>query len=193
MRLRVFSAPAHERVRVYSVQEAEALERAALLGYLTPDPSYLDDDDNRQWKRAYDWMRARMAEQIEGYSGEYPMWAWLKRPNERQSCRCEDCVLITAEVPRGRFVMSDYGTWHSALNGWYLHLDEAAFDADDDVERSREEIEESWRYCLNMADHVGADRLAWLGGPSILPQLCIDRIHLEEIVSMRPWRGRRRD
>lgn len=118
-RLEAFARlPADSLVRVYTYQETEALERIEALGYLT-GPT--EDEVDRFFKPAYDWMREQMATRVPDYSGEYPVWAWLKRPSaknkERRYRGTENHkVRIIAQVPKKRILLSDYDRWHMPLN-----------------------------------------------------------------------------
>jgi len=84
----------------------------------------------------YQWMISQMIKYIGNKPNEncYPIWAWYqwkddkhKRPDLRRkghSPKGEKCVLIKLNVPDKLVLLSDFSTWHYALNYWYLPLNE---------------------------------------------------------------------
>jgi hypothetical protein len=125
-------------VRVWSMQHRDALLVARRTGYLSGvhDHAFAGDqgdaeDRARRPDRTspYGWMRQRMAERMPCFSGDDPIWGWLKRPSTRPSVWRQSTgkatVLVSAIVPRHRILLSDFDDWHAVLNDWYLSQTEA--------------------------------------------------------------------
>ncbi|RYD68580.1 MAG: DUF3841 domain-containing protein [Verrucomicrobiaceae bacterium] len=190
-------------VRVYSFQSVGAHEAAQARGYWTGDLEYVEDDFDRQhgcgWKFQYDWMRDQMRFRVPSYSGDYPVWAYLRRPNMRQTPVFQSpTVKLVADVPRQRMLISDYDRWHTCLNNGYCADTE---EEDEAVDRLRAEKGfgrtardamslKSWERIFDLSDISDPAKLAWMGGQPNDLQACIDRIYPEEIVSIRPVTGR---
>jgi hypothetical protein len=192
-------------VRVYTFQHRDAYATALRRGYLTGSEEHArDDDDEWGWNEQYDWMRGQMALRIPDYTGEYPIWSYLVRPNLRRSPYHGESVLIVADVPRVRMLISDHSAWHIPLNRWYVTETEQ----EDDALRMREgavnyadrtprpispAMKASWERIFEIGAPPTAEGRAWHGLRDDL-QACIDRIYLREIVRVteRPGRlGRR--
>jgi len=196
----LIAMPPEQKVRIYSFQDAAAWEAAKARGYWTGDRQYVEDDWDREhdcsWLPQYDFMREMMAEKIEGYSGDYPMWGYLKKPNLRQARFYEEPVIyLVADIPRGRMVVSDYDLWHLPLNRAFCTWTEAE---DEEIEKLyptakdrgiTPEMKESWRRVLDLSDRTDPEVLRWCGSIDCL-QACVDRIYLHEIVQARPFEGR---
>jgi hypothetical protein len=145
-------------------------------------------------------MRGEMAKRIPGFTGEYPMWAYLTRPNLRQTSYHADSVLIVADIPRQRMLVSDHSAWHLPLNRWYV----TATEDEDDRLRETEgrinymdetprllsaEMKESWERIFEIGAPTNPIDRKWLGPRDDL-QACIDRIYLGEIVRVTNQPGR---
>ncbi len=183
-------------VRVYTFQHPAAWEAARERGYLTGAEGAYSDPD---FAVPYAWMRERMAERIPGFSGDMPVWAYLTRPNLRQRHHGpEPSVLVVADVPRGRMLLSDYDRWHQPLDLCYLVDTEAEMEALEEAglqtylvsRKATPEMMATWEGVFDL-DHSGwsAEKLAYWRPPVVL-QACVDRIHLSEVVRVRPVQGR---
>lgn len=140
-----------------------------------------------------------MAVRLPDYSGEYPVWAHLKRPNLRQTyCFAHPTVLVVADVPRERVLISDYDRWHSCLNHWFCSDTEAE---DNEMERRwgrvgpgranlSVEMVRSWERIFDLRDVTDPEQIAWRGGHPNVVQACVDRIFPHEVISVRPVTGR---
>lgn len=200
--------PPDRKVRVYTFQDVAALEAAEARGYWTGDKEYVEDDFDREhgctWLPRYDWMRTKMAEHIPGYTGDYPMWAYLTRPNYRQvPYYRDDVVVIVADIPRGRMLISDYDFWHLPLNNdyctWTEEEDERLTALGLNVRGApvTPEMMATWDRIFDLRDRTDPAVIAWRQQPDSL-QACIDRIYLHEVVQVkrsvgRVGRYRRRD
>lgn len=160
-------------LRIYTYQDPAVLQGLYATGYLSGNhgQSFMPGP--------YRWMRSQMEARLETFSGDLPVWAWL-RSWARWDMRLntERLVRITAVVPTSRILLSNFSAWNTVLNKGYLSIDEAEDDAfeaelltaDERIKR----IRESWPRIFD---------------PAVLPsrfwQACIDRIYMHEIVSIR--------
>jgi hypothetical protein len=164
------------RVRVWTVQDAGAVRRARASGRLSggwgrcPWP-----EDDVAGRRAYAWMRARMAERVPGFSGAWPVWVWAKRPSWRRPRPGH--VLLSAVVPAARVLWSDYGLWHGPLNGGPLVADEAAWDAWEAGGACPAAAERTWDVCL---DILGGGSGSWSRASGVV-QGCCDGLSWAEV------------
>jgi len=54
---------------------------------------------------AYDWLRGELSRRIQGYSGEYPWWAYYRPwPRQRLKSGCEQ-VRLRLSLPRERVAL----------------------------------------------------------------------------------------
>lgn len=182
-------------VRVYTFQDTAAWDAARARGYLTGDAAFHDPD----YAVAYAWMRGQMQARIPGFSGDPPVWAYLTRPNMRQ--RDYDpgpTVLVVADVPRRRMLVSDYDRWHQPLDICYLTDTEAEMEALEEsglqtylaAREATPEMMASWEAVFDLDDSGwSAEKRAFWKRPDVL-QACVDRIHLSEVVRVGPAQGR---
>jgi hypothetical protein len=116
-------------MRVWTIQPTEVLERLEAERVLYVDPVHV----SREFRHAYDWMRAQMKRRIPGYSGRYPWWGWQSpRPDLRQSGhlpRGIGGVCLELELDPAEMLLSDFDAWHVVLNRSYLALSEAEDEA----------------------------------------------------------------
>lgn len=172
----------NDMVRVYTYQHPDAWTAALRTGYLTGEGAPVDPDWDDIVGTAYGWMRRAMSERIPSHTGDLPVWCWLKRTNPRRHRWTKGRVRITALVPRGRMLLSDYEAWHLPLNRGAITLSE-----DDerqwDPHHGTPKVQETWHRVLDIVDRP-ADVAAWLGQPAVV-QACVDRIRLSEITSVR--------
>ncbi|WP_146208078.1 DUF3841 domain-containing protein [Azospirillum sp. TSH64] len=192
--LAVLSADPMAPVRVWSAQHRDALSVARQTGWLSGNHQFAfgrhtdargpaDDPDHPS---PYDWMRERLAELMPRFSGDYPVWGWLKRPSTRPSiwgkAAGEATVLVSAIVPRHRILLSDFDDWHAVLNDWYLSRTEAE---DNEVEAAGgatpSQRRKSWLRVFETGHPRSPEEMQWRG-PGHYVQACIDRVHLSEIV-----------
>ncbi len=169
-------------MRLYSIQSPSVIESAERRGYLTGGIDYLDDEIFRV---AYEWMRMQMARRIANFSGDYPVWAWVKRPDLRRSGhekRGTHMLMLTLEIPKRRVLVSDFEGWvYAPINDHYLCEGE---EEDARLRRrenppSEEERRQSWEKIFKPPRHPG-----WYGDGDWW-QACVDRVYLQEIVARR--------
>lgn len=163
-------------VRVYTYQDPAVLPRLYSLGYLNGEHRH------SFMPGPYRWMRDQMAGRLDNFSGDLPVWGWLRRWTRWERSRNrERLVRITAVVPTSRILLSNFDTWHIVLNKGYLPVDEAddeAFEAESLSSTERmATIHKSWLRIFEYgAISCRADRF-W--------QACIDRIYAHEIAGIR--------
>lgn len=181
------------RLRIYSFQSLAAQVAADDLGYWTGSLDTAVPD----YAEAYAWMRGQMAQRLSGYSGEQPVWAYLSRPNMRQQDWDTDRVLIVADVPRERVLLSDYDLWHYVLNQWMIcdseaesdRAEEAGWQTWEPIRESGPEMIASWAKVFDLGERPEPAR-SYLGRVGSV-QACVDRIYPNEIVRISPAPGRR--
>lgn len=187
-------------VKVWTTQHPDAWIEAQRRGWLSGKHpwSYMraedEDQASPQFVRAYEWMRKMMAERIPEFSGDLPVWCWHKRSNPRQKSMrlSEPYVRIAALVPRSRILASGHSEWHSVLNGmplvgeeeWYA-WDKATIWGACATGKVAAGVEKTWEGVFDLRPRTGVDA-QWMGQPNIV-QFCVDRIKLDEIISVRTF------
>lgn len=157
-------------------------------GLLTGGDQYGDREET--WRDAYEWMRERMAEAVDGFSGDFPVWAWprAQRLTRRELEWKDGLWRIRALVPRRRILPSCFALWHHPLNGFSIDEDEEAmaknWHAPPETKRA------TWGKALEIGERDAA--LAdFLGQPEVV-QLCLDGLLLAEVYEVRPISRRQR-
>lgn len=199
--LKSFPPPPGTLMRVWTFQEHKALDELKTHGQFhscfQPDTGSDGSLDDPAWNRAHHWMHEQMSRLVPDFSGQYPVWAWPKRPNLRLCRRLwprQSLWLIAADVPAQRILASDYDLWHIPLNGGRI-TKSAAEDADLDAAGAAA----TWGWekvfdigFLHPDPRVSRGRSQgyvadWIGGSSsVIVQLCVDGIRLPEVRSIRP-------
>lgn len=161
-------------LRIYTIQEIASLDNHEL--YLTGEHNHTIVG----FEDSYQWMRSKMSEKISNFSGDKPIWAWIKKPSLKQIKQESGKICrITALIPIERILLSDFDTWHFVLNQQYLSLNEK----DDKPTYTEEEMYDSWDKVFDI--HPRTDKeIPWLGG-KVYIQACVDRIYKDEIISVR--------
>lgn len=167
-RNKIYQSNPDELIRVYTYQHKNVIEYLTNNSFISGNEKFVDVD----MKAQYDWMRVQMNNMIPDYSGDYPIWATLKRPNPRSDfIPHRNMVRITAMVPRKRMVLSDYIKWNCILNGGYVNEEFEDYDG---------EPHETWHHCLDITRPYSP---SFGDGNDI--QACIDRIYQTEIVQIK--------
>ena len=185
----LFHAHPDQLIRLYTKQHKTAWQNAQTLGYFSGDHGVFDIDDDTgvdyTYHKPYDWMRDQMAKLIPDFSGERPVWAYPKRPVTHKGWHKlkDDMILFTALVPRKRILFSDYEPWHMALNDW-LMCDTEQEDDEWYAMNPRPDPSYSWVKCLDICQDEKAKKYEYYA-PTDLTQSCVDRIYLNEIVSVK--------
>ncbi|MFC1706716.1 DUF3841 domain-containing protein [Planctomycetota bacterium] len=106
-------------IRGWSVQPWTVWEQLDAEGSLTVDPSYVAEVHH-----AYEWLRPRLATHIPGYSGHYPWWAHIRRPDLRgvrhEKPAGERFALLELQLPRKLVVLLRFWAWDLIFYGYYL-------------------------------------------------------------------------
>jgi len=177
-------------VKLHTIQLLSVWRRAQGAGYLVGGngPQF---DETYGWREAYEWMRKQMLRRIPNFSVDYPVWAWVERPDLRRRDHLSlgvKGVLLTVEVPKERVLVSDFSAWHFVLGKWYLPMDgererlHRTWDITSGAERARRV--RSWERIFTperIRDSVGRGPL----------QACVDRVYTEEVIEVRHFLGRR--
>ncbi|MBI1363490.1 MAG: DUF3841 domain-containing protein [Proteobacteria bacterium] len=180
-------------MRLYSIQARAAWDAAQVRGYLSGSHTFQNFDDWPGFERGYAFMRDHMAARMNGFSGDFPVWAWTVDPRTRGPIEVNSYgdhvggyVLLTIEVPDDRVLLSSLDAFHAVLNGWYLSLTEVEDDAvhADKREPSDAEKRASWLRIFDLRPQ-SEDEIAWRGAYDETDiQACIDRVYLHEIVQV---------
>lgn len=186
-RIRELQGNPDRLVRIYTHQHPDAFARALERGYLTGDAAFAFAE-NPEFEPAYFWMVDRMRERIPGFSGDLPVWAWVKRPSGKPLDHDRGPTLrITALVPRRRMVLSDFNDWHSPLAGWQLSLTEAHHVEDESIgiwnNPSLAHHRKDWLHVFDLRPKTDTE-IAWRGAGRIV-QACVDRVFIHEITQTR--------
>jgi hypothetical protein len=78
---------------------------------------------------AYDWLKLQMMNRLDirFLPDEYPIWAWVKKPDLRFSGYLEknsECVMLSITYDIRHILFSDFQKWHFVLSKCYLPIDE---------------------------------------------------------------------
>jgi hypothetical protein len=134
-----------ETIELWTLQHEEAYKDFLDVGRLTANENHLcfGPDDVSGWY-AYQWYAKQMSNRVgPAPSGvKWPVWAWYKRygktgsemgkPDMRESSygeRGTRVVRLKLAVACNRILLSDFDSWHSALNYWFLSLTKSEDDA----------------------------------------------------------------
>ena len=186
--LKLLQLPPTELVRVYTWQPETVLDILDKDGVFYPDFSKSEYKDYNEFTNAYQWIMKFMDKNIENFSGNYPVWFWNKKPDLRQKILNEnpsDNILITALIPRGRLLFSDFYEWYYVLMDCYrnnTNSDKNYYndEEEDFIATTREQREKSWE------DGVFNGRNA----KRVAIQCCADGLYKHEIVNV--WRQKNR-
>jgi hypothetical protein len=199
----LYDLPGDAPVRLYSYQGEDAWALAEERGYWTGSPHIWDEDGDYGFGPAYDWMRDQMRARITHFSGDYPMWGWIKRPSTKPKPRryrgLSERIRLTVEVPRSRILFSDYETWHSVLNRSLLARTEEEWEQHcvaypehwsmldaDYTARYLASIEPSWHRCLGFIHDPDPLVRYWQGRTDrFIVQACVDRFEWSEVKAVR--------
>jgi len=109
---RFLRSPGDTPIVAWSMQNTGAIELLKKNGHLTGDPKYMFVSARPGKRAAYEWMRQMMANRIDNYQQEWPVWCLPSRP---QSTRNIDDKLMRLEIPKSKMLISFYQPWESLL------------------------------------------------------------------------------
>ena len=116
-------------MRMWTIQPVEVLVQLKEERVLHTVPSYIP----KEFRHAYDWMRAQMKRRLPYYDGHYPWWGWhTPRPDLRGSGHLPhgtQGVRLELQLDPAKVLLSDFDAWHAVLNRGYLGLSEAEDEA----------------------------------------------------------------
>ncbi len=171
-RLALFHANPDDLIRIYTFQHKDAYAVAQQRGYFTGNEDHIED-----WlAKPYEWMLNQMPKHIDNFSGDYPIWGYLKRPHIKEHKKYPNDVLITALVPRKRILFSDHSEWHIPLNDGAICFSEEEFD------NYEGDVRDTWHHCLDICRSTKGD--PWKRGTDYI-QACIDRLYITDILKVR--------
>lgn len=203
-RARLAAAGPDDLIRIWSIQDLAAQAAAEVRGYWSIDEGWYESQGLDEYGHPnalhlpqYGYMREVMTERVPGYTGDYPIWGWLQRPNMRRWAYLgHDTVMLVADVPRSRMVISDYDVWHTPLNYGFCADTEAEDYGFDDLYpgmahqgRITPEMRATWSRVFDLGPFTDPAILAWRG-QSDRWQACIDRVYPSEVVRVTPVTGR---
>ncbi|MGO4500057.1 DUF3841 domain-containing protein [Paenibacillus sp. 2RAB27] len=128
------------------------------LGYL------IGEEQNAMYPKEYLWMMEQMKQRLPNYTGEYPVWLWIKKPDLRSlyTYYFESkmrYVRLTIELHEEDVLVSCFDNWHSVLNDSFCADDQKE---SNDFKEGKLSItkEESW---LRIFDFTRDRDPRWLG------------------------------
>ena len=180
-------------VRIYTLQNPEAVKTALECGYFTGSHpfSYMRTERHpevmQNFVDAYEWMRQSMAARMDEFSGDLPVWGWLQRPSGRKIRDDEPVIRVTAIIPCKRMLLSSHDAWHMPLNGSPLLPTEGVWDIWHNLSpENRGDMKSTWNSVFDLRKKT-IDEAQWMGQPDYV-QACIDRVLISEVVGMRALR-----
>lgn len=203
-------AASGQKVTIYSVQHKDVLKTLTNKGFLSGNHKFslINRSDWKFLKISYDWIKTQMSKRLKNYSGEYPVWGWLERPSlvHMRTGFGPDQVLITAEVPVERILLSDFDLFHDVIMGNLISYDvkklmdsvtqinEKEYEAGIEKDRrykyvpTQKELEDGWELIFDVTYKPKNKKLKeYIGlsdeGRTI--QVCIDKIFLDEIINIK--------
>jgi hypothetical protein len=178
------------------VVEKEHFVALQECGILLPDPMRIMEESFRP---AYEWLAARMLKHLPAPPGPaWPLWAWAWYDGFDVSpphSRLDEFVVLEIRKPPEDVLLSEFHSWHFALNNWYLP-DERVPDqgeAESDAfyteieelglpgwqarhpEEIQTRIEESWAHTLAVRE------------TDDIVQAVFFSLAIDDVVAVRPW------
>jgi len=121
---------------LWTIQAYEAYEKLLQDKVLTADSAciFYDDIQRDAFQVGYDWMVRQMKKRglVQPENVDYPIWAWYKWEGKRKrhdmrsysNPNKDKIVQLTIKIDDSEVLLTDFDTFHYALNYWYLPLDE---------------------------------------------------------------------
>jgi hypothetical protein len=153
-----------------------------------------------EFAEAYKWMIEQMTQRIPGFTGGYPIWAWVREEDcDWQGMRHQqlDRVVIHWQAPRDQVLLSDFDGWHAVTNAHFLSRNEAEEAAwDTELEQRgisfheaahsalptdiQTRIETSWQRVFDGWDEIDG---RWYG-KEVSIQAVIPELRLEQVIAV---------
>lgn len=119
-------------MKLWTTQTLEVYNHLIKTGIHHCDETKIDDFE--VWEIAYDWLSAQMSKRI-GKSPigvKYPVWFWYKwnGQNKKPDLRArrsfgtkgQKMVILEAEIPEDKVLLSDFDSWHFVLNNSHTYF-----------------------------------------------------------------------
>lgn len=109
----------------WTLQKEEVWNQSKQQGYIEGLQQYA------MYPTEYLWMMKQMKKRIPNYSGEYPIWLWIKKPDMRSTSHFGSytkCVRLTVELDEKDVLISDFEDWHIVLNDGFNADDEREYE-----------------------------------------------------------------
>jgi hypothetical protein len=183
-------------MRLSMVVEKERFTALQADGVLLPDPMRIMEENFRP---AYEWMSARMLERLPSPStAAWPLWAWawydgfdVSPPHERN----DEFVVLEFRKPAEEVLLSEFQSWHFALNNWYLPDERVADGGEAESDAFYSEIEAlglpGWQ--AHYPDDVQARvEESWTRTLDVrqtddVVQAVFFSLSIDEVFAVRPW------
>jgi len=138
-------------------------------------------ETHAEFPEPYKWLVEQMKQRLSGFSGNYPIWAWPKRPDlrlERWSCsEPGKSVLIEFEATPGTYLESEYGLWHNVLNNCAV-CDEHEFDSwHPHKQKNRDGYQDTWVRIFDLGYPLRNPE--WFGSVDV--QVTVDGLRKEQV------------
>jgi hypothetical protein len=165
-------------IRLYTYHDDIMIDLLNKNGVIYGDRNHIMEEF---YLDAYTWMNEQMIKHVPDHSGNFPIWAYVNRPNLRKQSPVREnfTVRITADVPVERVLISNFEMWHCCLNNCHTSSDDRWDNA------TPEEIRESWSAIFDL--HVDYPKnYDWFYTDRF--QATVDGIRASEIVDIRRYR-----
>lgn len=158
------------------MKKIEVWEEAQKKGFLEGKEKYA------MYPEEYKWMIKQMKKKLTNYTGEHPIWVWLKKPDMRTTGHFSGgtkCVRIKLELDKEKVLISDFDRWHTVLNDSFCSDNEVE---DEDFYSGKLKItkEESWQRIFELDRNAD---VSWIGTGEWL-QGVTGRISLDSVISV---------
>lgn len=167
----------------------------------------IDIEKSVNWEdftKPYLYMKEQMAKRISGFSGNWPLWGYLKRPTReflKHHHRHDDC-LIKLRVPKIKCLASDWHLWHDVLNLFPVTVKNHAivgtseYEEDLDIcldyipfEKMKDDPDFGYQYIFEFEDRFKPETiqhpmLRYYRTTVDIIQVCIDNPSIDDIISI---------
>lgn len=172
-----------ESIKIWTIQPEHVWNILVQKGTFCCDMKKSSFSDIECFKRSYDWLIARMNEQIKNPKNiRYPIWGWYRFDGDNRKMNLDSmgsrnflekgirAVCIELEIPRAEVVLSDYERWNSVLENFFIGSEndnvndleriDLELDAMPEDERQRR-IENSWNNIFSINNSKDVQATFW--------------------------------
>jgi len=185
--LSILKSDPDKTIRIYSAMSKTAYAQLTKNKILSPGDTleylyeeYKDDPGYADYmSRSYNIMRDLMKNNIQDFSGDYPLWGWLSKPNLRKyhSSYKYDTVVVYATVPRKRLFITHIDKWEEILNLCPLEDDEHKWEILNELYEKTNDVK--YLQLENLSNFDINSKI------NIFPQVCIDKLYLHEVYKVK--------